>query len=451
MRTFDQPLPTVGGTRPPTGWQTNLFITLGRLPVVTYQWDDLQAHWDDPAFEWDEGEWPFDRIDVTCDWMGLEITVGTNDPEGILEAAEANLTLSNRSGEYAQYDVNGHLAGYGPGTPLDVWAIADGQPWWLFRGRVVRWQEQPNRTVEIQAFDRFSDFNEDPGVEWIPGLRGDTPGVRIGTILDIDGYPEADYPRRLDAGAVTLHAHPTEASPLEEMQQVAISDGGIFGVDVDGTIYYRDRDWRGGRDDQDEVRVYSDNVCEGATVVWEPVILTDDELIVNIATLTNLPEIPLTEEEEEPPPITVYARNERSVNAYGPQTANHPDEHQWLTAAEGQALADYIVANRSNGYLRIESFALYLHTGLWRHGIDLRIGDLVRFIRDQPAQAGLAARVDLLLIVAQVHHNVTPNGWITTLGTTRTVSNFVTYHWDSSVSWDATPPFMWDGQQPQPA
>ena len=352
MRVSDQPLPTVAGTRPGPGspigsWPAQLYVTLGRLPVVAYAWDDYQASWDDTEerYQWDDGEWSAERYDVTCDWMGLEITVGTNSPEGILESAEANLTLDNRRGEYSQYDTNGHLAGYGPGTHLDVWAEVDGEPWWLFRGRVVLWQERPNRTVEIQAFDRFSDFNEDPGQEWIPGLRGDGPGERIGKILDLYGYEEEDYPRELDAGDVTLHAHPTEKTPLEEMQTVASSDGGIFGVDVDGVIFYWDRNWRGGRDDQEEVRIYSDNSCDDATVVWEPTILTDDALIVNIATLTNLPEV-VPEGVDEPDPIIVTSRDQRSVDQYGPQTTTDRGEDQWLTEAEGQELADFIVANR---------------------------------------------------------------------------------------------------------
>ena len=72
----------------------------------------------------------------------------------------------------------------------------------------------------------------------------------------------------------------------------------------------------------------------------------------------------------------------------------------------------------------------------------------MNFVRDQPAQAGLSVRLSLLLVVASIHHDITPNGWITTVGTSRSVSNLVTYQWDAGISWDADPAFQWDGQPP---
>jgi len=459
MRVSDQPLPTVSGPRPPQGWQTNLYVTLGRLPLAGYLWDDYEASWDDPLgrYEWDDlDSYPYDRFDVTCQWSGLDITVGTNNPDGAMEAAEANLTLDNRDGQFSQYDSFGRLVGYGPGVALDIWAEADGEPWWLFRGRVVRWQERPNRTVELQAFDRFSDLNEDPGGEWIPGTRGDTPAVRLGHILDMWGHPAAAHPRSFASGRVTLHAKASKESALVECQKVAESDGGIFGMDVDGTTFYWDRNWRGGRADQEEVRAFSDNVCQGATVVWDPVILTDDDLIINIANLTNLPEpvpeVPEGEEEpEEPPPISVTARNPSSVDRHGAQTTTDRDEDQWLTLQEGEELAQHIVNTLSEGYLRIEEFTLYLHTGLWREGIDMRVGDLINFVRDQHG-LDAPARLSLLSLVCSINHSITPNAWLTTFGTTRATGDLVTVQWDAGewLTWDADPTYYWDGVPPQP-
>jgi hypothetical protein len=233
---------------------------------------------------------------------------------------------------------------------------------------------------------------------------------------------------------VTLLARTTDASPLEEMQAVAESDAGVLVVDPDGMLAYGDRRWVRGRDDQlGEVAVLSQNVCgEGVdAVLWDLVLRSDDQHLVNLVTLTNGAVVPLT----------VTARDLVSEGRYGTYTfpENRSDD-LWQTAGEGQAVAEYLVDLRGDPMVRISEAALYLHDprhDYWRLGVNLRRGDLVRFVQDTTAQDGSTLRLDLDLVVAAIRHDITPDGWVVTIGTTPTVGGRTVPEWDDTTfTWD---------------
>ena len=428
MRTGDQAIPTITGPRPPrpAGWLADLWVAVERLPTTAYHWDDYQASWDAPGarFQWDDWTDEDALIDATCDVAGLELETGAPDAEGRIDAGRVVMTLRNDDGQWSQYDTFGRLTAYEPGSRLAVWATIAGPAWWLFDGKVASWREQVDGTVEVEAFDVTAEFNTGLG-EWQPGTYGQTPHNRIGAILDLVGYTG---PRRLDVGANTLHAYTSTATPLEEMQSVALSDGGFVGCDADGTWLFRNRGWPGGRADQPVIRKFSDNVCGVQSIVWDLELVTDDEVMVTDARLENVAKV--------------------AVVSSTPAGARHRYDRtgdQWITVGEGQALADGIVARRSGAYLRLDGFTLHLHDptqNLWREGIDLRLGDLVRFVHDHPAVDGTLARFDLNLVVQALRHAITPTEWTVAVATTRAVGNNVTYRWDSPVRWD-TPPAVW--------
>ena len=214
-----------------------------------------------------------------------------------------------------------------------------------------------------------------------------------------------------------------------------MSDGGVIVVDADGTLIYRDRAWPGGRPDQTTVPVISGNVCTADAVVWDLELTTDDRVLVNVVDLANVAE----------PALTVNAVNTASRALHGPQTlpANRSAD-QWATLAQGQALADYLVARRADAYLRIESAVLYLHDpnqDLWAIGIDRRLGDVLELVQDVPAAGGGVGRLDLYLATQTIRHEITADAWTVTWETTRTVGNRVTERWDQSLyTWDDPAP-----------
>ena len=437
MRTLDRPLPSIGGPRPglgsprTTGRSTctsgsngfPLSPPLGRLhdhlgrPRRPFTWDD-------------ETTWPFDRIDATCDTEGFEVDRERPEPpDGQPQSAELNLTLANGDGQWSQYDSFGRLIDYGPGGHIDLWITekANGEPWWVYSGTIDAWRETAEGTVQIQAFDDLSRLNQQIG-EWNPGTYGEKAPQRLNAILDLINDVGI---RRFDVGEVTLHSFTSTATPLEEAHAVARSDGGQFGIDTDGTRLYRNRAWPGGRADQDEIRVFSDNVCTVPHIVWDPELASTDDDITNIVELENVAE------------LTAGARDQASINRHGPNILSRRND-QWIDPTDGTVLARHIITQTADAYLRIDSFTLHLidwGQDLWRTGIDLRPGDLLRYLRDQPAVGG-PARVDINAIAAGIRHEVTPQTWVVTVACTPAVGNNVTWQWDAGgwLVWDADPP-----------
>jgi len=425
VRTADQTPPPVTGHRPPRppGWGADLWVAIERLPVTAYHWSDYTSVWDAPGskYRWDDWTAANAFTDATCDVSGLDIELGAPDDEGRVDAGHLVFTLANDDGRWSQYDPFGRLVAYEPGSRVYVWATIAGVAWWLFAGVVAAWREGTDATVEVEAFDASSDLNVSVG-EWLPGTVGQRAHDRIAAILSLIGYPG---PRRLDVGTVTLLAYTTTATPLEEMQAVATSDGGYVAVDADGTFLYRSRSWTAGRTDQTRIVVFSDTVCNVDAVVWDLELVTDDQLLLTDVQLTNLDKV-------------VAQRQVTATRRYPFARAGD----QWITAAEGSGLVDYLLARRTDSYLRVDGFTLHLTApsqDLWRIGIDLRVGDLVRLLHDQPAVGGVD-RIDLNLVVQAVTHRITPDAWTVEVATTRATGNNVIYRWGGpGMLWDRDP------------
>jgi hypothetical protein len=437
MRSVDRPVPTINtDDRPPVEpFPAVLHIGIERQPVAVYVWDDGTAHWDDPdqEYRWDDRDvFPYDRFDLWCDFYGLTVSLGDPDPSGVFASASVEMTLDNRDGSLSQYDEAGRLIDWQPGSPLDLWATYAGDEYWIFSGRITAWREMADGTLEVEAFDAFSSLNQFVG-RWTPGNVGDTVAQRMTKICTRAGY---SGPTRFATGAVTLLTEEVDdRTPLEMMQAAAMSDGGALFCDADGTVVYADRLWITGRTDQITVPVLSDNWCESTLPLWEPVLLTDDDAIVNIAVLANIAD----------PVVEVTARNEPSIQRHDPQTfPSQRNEDLWTTEAQGADLAAWIVNQRGNHYLRLEQGLLYAHdrrVNLWPIALDVRIGDIVDFIHEQPAVGGTRV-IGLSLVVDRVIHDITPDAWVTTIATTTAID-----HRDF-VIWDATT-FTWDDADPR--
>ena len=434
MRVADRPIPSIVGPHPPTPpHPADLFVGIERLPLAAYTWDDddTATKWDAAGLVWDDPSAvaPGQLYDATCSLAGMVIDHPGPDEQGRFAASTVTMTLANADGAWSQYDESGRLVFYAPGRRVDVWARYSGADHWLFSGAVARWAEQPDATVEIEAVDAFANLNQGIG-EWQPGSYGQKPGDRLGAIATLVTYPN---PYRFATGQVTLHAWLSTATPLEEMQAVAVSDGGILAVDPDGALLYRDRGWPTGRADQPAVVTVSDNLCTADAVVWDLTITTDDEL-ANIVQLTNLEA------------LTVEARGPASIDRYRRHTLEHTGD-QWVTVAEGVELAAFLLAQQQPGPLRVDSFTLYLHDPqqvLWPIGVELRRGDMIRLLHQQPAVGGTDL-VDVNVITTAIRHELTPTTWVTQVGTTRAVSTNQQWRWDDpAITWDdPTDPPEW--------
>jgi hypothetical protein len=232
-----------------------------------------------------------------------------------------------------------------------------------------------------------------------------------------------------------LTAQLTDRSPLEEMQVVALSDGGLLYVDADGALIYRDRLWPRGRADQAGVDVFSDNVCSAPAIVWDLELASEDEHLVTSARLENVAGTVVTAVTDDP----------LWVDRPFPYT--HPDPDQWTTAAEGQAVANAILDLYDDPKVGIRRFELHLldpHQDLWRTGIDRRLGDRIRFFHDYVAVGGVPGTFDVTLIVSTITHEITPESWVVGIGTGPAVDATPVQRWDRTAwTWD-DPEARWD-------
>ena len=214
-------------------------------------------------------------------------TSGGPDEQGNIPAARLVVQLDNRDGRWSTWQADGAPAYTGAGQLVHLWAHNASGDWWLFSGRIARYDQRADDTVELEAFDVASDLAQPVGT-YTPGAAGDFPGARLTAIVAAMPTGVVAVPTRFDGGVNRLTAQPTEQAPLEEMQTVAASDGGLVYVDADGTVVSVGRAWRAGRTDQVTVPVVSDNVCTVPVVVWDPVIFELDANLAETVRLENV-------------------------------------------------------------------------------------------------------------------------------------------------------------------
>src|SRR4051812_3708874 len=237
MRVADRPLPAVA--LDPGAFRTFPVRPVLALTGLVGETDyDAAAVYDDPNVVYD-GATAAVLVDASCDLYGLELQTGNPDDAGRFDAGHLIAQLDNRSGVWSRYNVDGTpAAGHGPGAPVYLWAHSPAGDWWLFAGIVARWDDRADGTVEVEAFDVFSDLAQSVGT-FTPGVAGDRPGARLTAVRNAAG--RTDIPTRFAAGTVALTAQATDDAPLEEMQTVVTSDGGRLYVDADGTVVSTDR------------------------------------------------------------------------------------------------------------------------------------------------------------------------------------------------------------------
>jgi len=418
MRVADRPLPTSIVLDPGAlaAWPVRPVFAIEQAPLPPYVWDDGSL-WDTGPV-WDAATVLASWGDATCDFTGCEIEYGPPDDNGNVPATRCVLQLDNRSGRWGRYNIDGTPAAYGPGSQLWIWADEAAGPgaWWLFAGRIARYDERADDTIEIEAFDYFSDLAQPVGT-YTAGANNDLPAARLTSIVAIAA---ATLLTRFAAGTVHLTAQPTDDAPLEQMQTVTGSDGGVLYGDADGTIVSTDRTWRTGRSDQTAVPTVSTNVCSAPIVLWDPELTTSDAGVAGRVVLENIAHLKATATAATPGPFVLAVADQ-----------------QWTTQAEGDLLAADLVAQMWQPRLAIETADLYLTDpahNLWA-ALDWRRFDRIRILHDSRTPGGVS-RVDVLALIAHLSHSITPDGWVMSFGTTRALSYFAPIFWDSNLAWD---------------
>lgn len=429
MRVADRAVPDVvlddGGTNTWTKrWPIRPVIAITQS--VPYAWDDGVSVWDSPdLLLWDVDLITEDWIDATCDLIGMEVTIGNPDDRLQFDSGQLVITLDNRTGKWSQYNIDGSPSAHGPGDLISVWATDGTDEWWMFSGRIARWDELSDNVVEIEAFDAFADLAQTVGT-YTPGVAGEHTTTRLESILSLSGL--SALPHTFAAGVVALTQQPTDQAPLEEMQVVVSSDGGLIYTDSDGKVITYDRTWRAGRSDQTNVPVFSFNECSTPIVVWDAVLSTNDIGLADTVILENLAKL--------------QARKAQSPGQRG-QFVLTDTQQQWTTQVEGDTLAAFLLTQQQRARLRVEQFDLYLldpdQPDLWR-AIDWRLFDRLRFIHNVKAANG-SQQLDLNMLVLSISHSVTAENWVMSVQCSRSFSYVAPVVWNTELyTWNDTNP-----------
>lgn len=433
MRLDDQPMP------PPISLHDCAALDRWPLRPVIALGGFLAAEWDDPNLIWDGTPmlvWDSDAreswLDAASDFQGIEISMGDPDEHFLFPPMQATVQLDNRSGRWSRFNADGTQAFLGPGKALSIWAVekADGTVSWLFNGIISRWDEfSPDGMLTIEAFDSMAALAQPIGT-FTPGANDDLPGPRLEAVLTAANRTAIAH--TFDTGDVQLTAQETKESPLEEMQAIASSDGGVLFGDTDGTLRYWDRGWRTGRTDQTEFVTVSDNVCAaGITDVWNVVLSNNDDALAN----------------------TVILENVAKVKAIAPVgglitgSVFTETDHQWESLGEGNALANTIWVSHGEAKINVEEFELYLYDpnqAAVATSVRWRVLDLLRFVHDQPILSGLI-RLDVTTLIRTITHEITPDSWLMTVQTSKARFSNATLVWNppgDPYAWD-TPDSVW--------
>lgn len=425
MRAADRPLPTSIVLDPGAlaDWPIRPVFALEQSPRPPYTWDD-NSLWDN-ALVWDAASALPAFQDATCDFTGCEISYDPPDDHGVFPAGRCVLQLDNRSGRWARYNVDGSSADFGAGLQLWIWCKSVTAAWWLFAGRIARYDERADDTIEIEAFDYLSDINQSIGT-FTPGAAGEFPAARLAAIMAAANAPLIRT--RFAAGTVLLTRQTTEQTPLEEMQTVAGSDGGVLFGDADGTVVSTDRAWRAGRTDQTAIPVVSTNVCTVPTVLWDPVLATTDAALAGTVILENVAKLRAAAAKAGAAGRYIYA----------------DADQQWTTQLEGDTLAAFLVAQLWQPRLELDTADLYLNDPARQDllgVVDWRRLDRIRLLHDARTPTGVA-RIDIGALIAHLTHAITPDGWVVTFGTTRAFTYLAPTFWNGGAVWD-DPAAVW--------
>jgi hypothetical protein len=419
-RPGDQPYPVAFDFHPECdtlGLHVAITVLSDQVPGIDV-WDT--ALWDDPASTWtDSLVW----VDIAGDVQGLVVENNGNELNGQPEATHLTMQLKNSTGRYNQFDNAGNLSDFVLGSFIAVWLDDGIENSWKFFGRITRWEEDHGQgpdahlraavaSVEVEAYT--AEFLLSQSIDGLTYHLGpilyDTPG-RIAYLALLAGFNRGF---KLEPAGL-LHDTAFSTNPVyESIQVTAESAGGIVFIDNDGSLtYLGPNQILVGRTDQPKpIPVYSDGCQPDTRTFSDGDPITDDTDIRNVIRLTNLQD------------QVVSARNQQSVDLFG-QRILALDQQTWYYDFQAQPIADGLLARFANIYFRVDEMTLYGESP------DLRIGDVVRYIRTLTN----GTRVDVNLRITGTSWSYSPLEHITVLATTPVTAINAFSRWDEST-WD---------------
>lgn len=187
-------------------------------------------------------------VNLTPWWAGLQRVSGRAGPLDRFNASTLSFQLDNRDREWCPWRTGPH-GKPGRNKPVRLRAATPGGlivP--RFAGWTTKWEEAVQVGVQgvgvtralVECTDGFRRLARANGIATTPAGAGELSGNRVQRILDAADW-DAGL-RAIDDGEVTLAATDLSRPALDELQDVALSEGGVLFIDVYGRVTFFDRD-----------------------------------------------------------------------------------------------------------------------------------------------------------------------------------------------------------------
>ena len=388
-------------------------------------WD--VSHWDQPDGEWAmEGDVGYAL--VTKYVRGFTLERGRQGGSWDSTASgSVKMELDNTTGVFSVYGTTAYPR-IRPGFGLKIDGVWEGVRYPLFRGMASEWREKPtpdddNVTLEADDFSRV--LNDPIAMDYIPGVDAQLSSDRIVGLLN--RVPESQ-PRSIQPGVATMTNYATTRSILDEVHITAISDGGVFFVDNDGTLIFLNRQRLIGRPREGAPPIFGD-ACDSSELPYaaiEPRIA--DAEFGNVVTVSNVSQGNDSQQ-------SAKSVDQASIDANG-RFLWSPNQLPILNAAHVQGMSDWELARRSKYYYRIDSFECYpVHDdNLWPALLGMRIGDSL-FVRRRPPNSTM---ISAAMICDGIRIEATPELWKQTTRCTPAVGDIASAEFWDYANWDVS-------------
>lgn len=276
--------------------------------------------------------------------------------------------------------------------------------------------------TEVRATDAFKSLARARPAKLLAAVgAGDTPGQRVGRVLDAVSYTGA---RNLEPGTVPLAGTVLDGTAIALADEARECEWGALYVDREGTIRLRARDSVVTDPRQSTVQWTFDDQDREGPCYNDLRLIASDEDVYNVASITRgsgtTPQV---------------SQDAPSVAWFGPRT--YTRDLPINTDVAALTLAQTIVTAHANNDRRVDAIELDPgnHPELWPCALDVRMLDRVRVIR----RTGVV--IDAELQVQSIHHAITGGGdgtagtWTLTLETTNARKVTEYGQWDRG-QWD---------------
>lgn len=333
--------------------------------------------------------------DVTSRVRAITIARGKNRDLDRFNAGELTVEFNNTDRAFDPLYSSSPFAG-NIVPRRDVRVLADGTAQYV--GKVTDWNlaynENGQSIAALNAADALTFLAQQvltPGTATVQ-----TSGARVNAVLNM---PSVDWPledRDIDTGASTLGADIFDGNVLTYLQKVEQSEGGLFFVDKQGRVAFRDRL---ATPTTDNVTVFAD---DGSGIPFAPAqVEYGTEQLYNQVTVTS-------------PAATATANGALSQTRYGILERNIDTLLE--DADQVQDYAEFLVGRYDEPEYRFAQLAINLDNLTPAQKAELFALDMGSVIQVKFTPNGLSPAIERYGLVISIGHDITPDDHVVTIG-----------------------------------